>query len=642
MKKKEVEIGKNVSSGAEKVEVIEKKTKTTGKTNAESKKANPKKVALADVTLGTKTQEDKTYETNVGEEKIVAKKVNTQSSSGKAERESAAAKARVEKALKRKELKEKRKEEKAKKAKAKAEAKAKKAAAKKALLEKKAAQRKALAEKRAAEREEKIRERAHAKANRKQAQARKQKEKEKSRKNKKNEGRESKTKGYGGWIAAVVSLGVVTLALATTVTVGAIEMSRTSDMVMSSYRGTMYELTETIENIDEDLDRIRISNSATQQSRILTDILVQARLAEADLEKMPLTAQQDENITMFINRTAMQSERMLAKLRRGEKLSEEDHATLERIYETNHAVRAELDKLLNEATDKDWSACMKNGTGKVSDTLNRLENATLEENRATFKMPKLPKLDMPKKEGEGTQTMPAMPQEKPQENGGMGIQPARAEELCKQYFSDYGIKDFQCTGEAVGKGYKAYNVQGYDDKGTMLFAEIDRESGNLIRFDYFEECSGEKFDLEKSELIAERFLERFGYDDMEVVRFSKNGSTTDFTFVYEDDDVVYYPQTVRIKVCGTRGIVSGMDASEYLKNEGGRYEFNAALTLAEAKENLYKELSVESARAAVVKAGKGVRSAYEFLCGYEDESYFVFIDANSGEEIAIVNAKSLR
>ena len=598
MKKKEMEIGKNVSSGAEKVEVIEEKTESKQGKDTVNKKTKTTK-RTAGVTLG---KDEKT----------------AQAAEAKAEKERKAAEARVNAALKKQERKEKRK----------------------VLKEARLAKLKELREKRKAEKEEKIRERAHAKANRKQAEVKRRKElaakKEQARKQRKQR-RDNKEKGYGGWIAAVVSLGVVTLALATTVTVGAVEMSKNNEVIMASYKGTVYELTELIENVDEDLERVRLSNSPAQQSRILTDVLVQARLAELDLEKMPFSIEQDENITRFINNAAAQSERMLSKLRRGEPLSEEDRAMLERIYETNHAIRMELDKMLSETIDKDWSECIKKGTGKVTEGLKKLEEATLEENRATFKMPKFPKFDMPNKGGENKQTMPAMPSE----NTGEGIQPARAEELCKGYFQDYGIQEFKCVGESVGRRYRAYNVQGNTENGAILFAEIEKESGRLLGFDFYEDCAEEKFDLDNCKRIAENFLEKLGYADMEVARFRKNGTTTDFMFVYEDDDVMYYPQTVQVKVCGTRGIVSGMDATKYMPNEKGRYAFTANLSMGEAKERLYKELTVESARPAVINTARGPKSAYEFLCSYDEGNYFVYIDANSGDEISIINAKGI-
>jgi hypothetical protein len=69
---------------------------------------------------------------------------------------------------------------------------------------------------------------------------------------------------------------------------------------------------------------------------------------------------------------------------------------------------------------------------------------------------------------------------------------------------------------------------------------------------------------------------------------------------------------------------------------------NVNVTLGEAYGKLHKDLSVESSRLAVVKTVRGERPAYEFLCDYNGERYFIFLDAGNGEEISIVNVKSIQ
>ena len=628
MKEKETKIATNVSSGAEKVEVVEKEVKKSRAENGKKQstaKTEKTVSAKGDAALGDSTKKE--------EKTVSAKKINSQMNSEKAEKESKAAKERVQLALKKKEEQAKRKEEKTKKKAEKIAARKKRIAEKKAEIEKRMAQRKAMiekraaekkarAEKRAAEREKEIRERAHTKANKKQA--RSKKKSEKARK-KANGNRESREKGYGGWIAAVVALGVTTLALATTVTVGAVEMNKMNDGIMASNKGTMYELTGIMEHVDDDLDRVRISASPAQQSRILTDLLVQVRLAEADLEKLPISINEDRNVTVFINRTAMECERMLAKLRNGETLSEQDMTVLEGLYKTNHSIRQELDQLVGGMTDKDLTDYMKGNGGMVSEVLSRLEDMTLKENRAAFEGKK------EEMRGAGTQST--------DENA--RIDGAKAAELCKNYFAKYSIEEFQCVGETSTRAYSAYNMQGYDDKGTMLFAEISQKDGALIGFDYYEECTAENFDLENAERIAEEFLETLGYDDMEIVRNRNVGSTAEFTFVYEDDGVVYYPDEVRVKVCRTRGVVTGMDASKYLRNHKEREDAEVKISLEAAQDKLSDKLAVETSRLAVVHTARGERAAYEFLCSYQDVYYFVYLDAVTGAEIAIINAQNV-
>ncbi len=634
MKKKSTEISVNTSSGAEKVENIEKEIKNEGEKTVK-KSVKTVKSAKGNAALGGQAAQKAQSGAEI-------KKMNAQSTDGKAEKESKDAKARVEKALERKQKQEARKAERKARAEKKVAERKKKAAEKKAIIEKRAAEkkaraekhaaaRKALAEKRKAEKEEKLRARAHAKANRNNDNYKKKKAKEKSKseRREKRSNRSERNKGYGGWIAAVVSLGAVTLALATTVTVGAIEMSKNEDAMMGAYKGTMYELTGIMDNVDNDLDRARISNSPAQQSRILTDLLVQTRLAEMGLEKLPVDGEMDRNVTTFINRTAHFCEVALAKLRRGEELSNEDMETMERLYQINHTVRRELDEMAANMDDSEFCKLCKKGEGKMKEALDRIEKATLEEN-AIGAM-----------NGGKPEKQPA-PADK-DKNEKPHIQAAQAEELCVQYFTGYNISDFQCIGETVGRGYDAYNVQGYDERGNQLFAEVSQVDGALLRFDYYEECAGDNFDVRNAERIAEEFLEKLGYDDMEAVRLRANGSNTDFTFVYEDDGVAFYPDEVRIKVCRTRGLVSGFDATRYLMNHKERDgdDVKVNLTLTQAYQKLRKGLSVEASRLAVIKTPRGERAAYEFLCGYGEESYFVFLDATTGEEISIVNVKTI-
>lgn len=587
--KKKTEVATNMSSGAEKVETVKEQVKRD-KDNTEKK---------------TKTVAVKTASEN------------------------AAAKARVNAALKKEEAKEKAERMNAERQKQAEKRKADRIAR----AEKRAAARKARAEKLKAEEEELLRELAHRKAERmrhKKTRAKSENNRnhgaEKRRSEKENRG--ERRKSYGGWLAAVVTLGAINLALTTAVTIGAVQMKRDNDTAMSGHRSTVYEIMSVMENVENDLDRARVANTAAQQDRILTDLLVQARLAELDFEKLPIGIENDRNVTTFINRVASESEKMLAKLRHGEKLSKEDEATLQRLYEKNHQIREQMSGFMEKMTNKDLMSYIKRGEGMIKEAVDGLEKLTMEENRIQLN---------DKKEGAGTQ------RNAPKAESGTSpkINPAKAEELCKQYFSSYKIEDFQCVGETVTRDMGAYNVQGYDDKGTMLFAEIDWQDGKLLRFDYHEDCNDENFDFANAKIIAESFVEGLGYQNMLAVRASENGANSDFTFVYELDGTRFYPDEVKVKVCRTRGIVTGFDATRFVKNHKERTAPQTKLTLAQAKNTLKEGVEVETSALAVVKTARGERAAYEFVCSYKEEKYLIYTDAMTGEEISIVNVKSL-
>lgn len=590
MKKKEQEIAVNLSSGAEKVERIERKKETK---NGERVKSTTKSVqkempvsAQGDAAMGdsvrAKQEEKKKKQTEKDKKRALKAKE-------RAEKERKAAEARVAAALKKKEEKEK-----------------------------KAQQRKERQERLKKEREERKRAHARAKANRR-------KDREQQRKNRAEKGGDRKS--YGGWLAAVIALSAVTLALGTTMTIGAIELKSVKEDTTTSYRSTMYELTGILEHVDDDLDRVRVSASPSQQSRILTDLLVQSRLAEMDLERLPIEAETDRNTTVFLNRTAHTCERLLGKLRKGGELTEEDLQGLENLYAATHRIRTQLDEYIAGMQDSDIMTYIKKGEGSFSDMLTKLEEVTLEENRAAISGEK------ERMDRAGMQQTPIKAEN--------GIDTTRAEKLCAEYFSEYNVAEFQCVGETILRGATAYNVQGYDASGTLLFARIAQKDGALVGFDYYADCNGETFDRENARTIAENFLDKLGYSNMQAVRARQNGTTEDITFVYTQDGVVCYPDMVRVKVCRTRGVVSGFDAGKFLQNHKDRGALNVKITLQQAQDKLSKKLTVEHSRLALVEAGAKERTAYEFYCSYGEEKYLVYLSAQTGEEISILNVNGL-
>ncbi|MBE5753213.1 MAG: hypothetical protein E7343_04005 [Clostridiales bacterium] len=431
---------------------------------------------------------------------------------------------------------------------------------------------------------------------------------------------------YGGWIAAVVALGVTTLTLGAVVTAGAIDMKETKQGITNAYRGNLYELTSLIENVDGDLDRVRVSASPAQQQRILTDLLVQARLAESVIEKLPIDAQNNGNVTSFINRTAFVCEHLLSKLRKGETLDEKDQEVLEKLYETNHRVRGMMEDFIADLQDEDLTEYLKGkGEDKFSQAIQNVENATMEENRnPTFSEP-------PEVRAGAT----------PKDSQDEKISSAKAEELCRGYFSEYDVQKIRFDGETVSRKFQAYNFVLTDSNDVEIFAQISEMDGSLISFDYYEYCTKQNLDIENAKTVALNFLEKMGMENMTAVKVSQTGATASFTFCYELDGDLFYPDSVNVKVCEEKGVVVGYNASAYLRHHKERTPLKPTVSMTSAKEKLHDKLTLEGSKVALINVKGRERVAYEFICSYNDETYFVYIDGNTGEEISILNAKTI-
>ena len=105
-------------------------------------------------------------------------------------------------------------------------------------------------------------------------------ERKERRRRERAEGKESKnrTPGFGGWLAAVVSLSVAVLALGAIVTVGYFDLADSKTSLTESYRVAVYEFSENVESMSTGLSKARIADGAEMQ-RLLADVLVHSELA---------------------------------------------------------------------------------------------------------------------------------------------------------------------------------------------------------------------------------------------------------------------------------------------------------------------------------------------------------------------------
>jgi len=639
---------------AEKTEKAVKSVKETPKSHSASSKSATKTALNADMVGGNSALEEKSereakarkQEEDKKQKRVIAAlkkeeekaKKQAKRAEKKAERAKlrAAAKERREERLKlrRQKAEEERKKrlEKMKETKAAIEKKRAERAQKAALIQKETHEdrvarlkaereaKRAAQAKRLAEEKQKRQDRRAAKAqNRAQKQAEKRRERENGRE-------KNRTPGFGGWLAAVISLGALSLALASVVTVGAIDMRAMGRTAMSGYRANLYELVGIVDEVDADLNKARVSATPTGQSLILTDLVVQARLAESNLEKFPVDMESELRLTEFLNRTANEAERMLSKLRLGEPLSEKDIQTIEYLYAINRGVKEELNGLVGKLSDDTMSAFIKEkADNAIFESFQKLENIAT---------------------GEGMEKQPPRPQPRQEKKDGNSqpneITVEEGKEACARYFKDYGIVKIEEAGETTSGRLDTLNFFLTDGQARQYFAQISKSDGALVEFDFYEKCTEKRLDTERAKEIAERYLQALGYRDMTAVWVNEGGLQATFLFAYDTDGTVYYPDTVQVKVCQEKGIVIGLNARAYLIHHRARQTDENVISLASAREKISDKLTVESVTLAVIPTrGRGERTTYEFLCSYDGNLYFVYLDARTGEEVDILGADEL-
>ncbi len=426
--------------------------------------------------------------------------------------------------------------------------------------------------------------------------------------------------GFGGWLAAVISLGVTTLALGTMLTFGWINMNGMQADMATVHTESLYELNAIVDNLDTKLAKARVANTKNEQVRLLSQIAVDSEIAETVLERLPVDSQLTQNMTSFVNKMGDSAQSMLYSVASGKKLTDSQVATIEHMYRMNAELKSVINELTATANPKEMLAAMNGKTdGMLYTAFDTIENNTVE----------TPKEIMDGPFAENIKKVTAQNLEGLEE-----ITASRAEELASGYFKDYKPTSVKCTGETIAEQLTCYNVVIGTDDGDMS-ASISKKGGKVVEFNSYKDCSDRNFSVERCIDIAEDFLDALGYDDMKAVWTSENGTKCNLNFAYEDDDVIFYSDVIKVKVCEERGIVTGMEGLSYVLNHIEREAPAPSISKAEAKAQLNGNFNVETTRLCVIPTDGGERLAYEFFGDFDGANYYIYVDAKTGEELEV-------
>lgn len=620
---------KEISSGAQKAEALADngkkpaaKKNTAVKSTAKAKKAAPVKQTKGNAKTGNKVMSIKKSAKKKGKNVHKMSEKRRKRLEAREQKKLEAAKIRAEKKQKRLEkrldAKQKRLDRIAAMKEKRAEAREKrrerrdmlKHETKEARIERKRQARVAKTEARVAKREAAMADRRAKREHRLKVRAEKRAEK--------NEKRHAP--GFGGWLAAVISLGVVTLALGSMLTYGWINMDGMTADMATIHTESMYELNSIVDNLDTNLAKARVANTRNEQVKLLSNVAIESEMAETLLERLPVDTQFTQNVTSFVNKMGDSAQSMLYSVASGKKLTDSQIATIEHMYKTNLQLKQSINELTANCTGKEMLKAMR---GK-KDNLMLVSFGEMENNV----------VETPKEIHDGPFAENIKKVSAKNLAGLEEITCAQAEKLAAKYFESYNISDVKCTGEVTAESLTCYNVTMQTKDGEMS-AQLSKQGGKVVEFNSYKDCNDKNFSVERCVDIAQDFLKALGFKNMKAVWTSENGTTCNLNFAYEQNGVVIYPDMVKVKVCEERGIVTGMEGLAYVLNHTQRELGSAKISKSDAKAVLNGGFVAEGSRLCLIPVDGGEVLCYEFYGTYGGNDYYIYVDAATGNEVEV-------
>jgi germination protein YpeB len=106
---------------------------------------------------------------------------------------------------------------------------------------------------------------------------------------------------------------------------------------------------------------------------------------------------------------------------------------------------------------------------------------------------------------------------------------------------------------------------------------------------------------------------------------------------YVENDVVIYPDMIKVKVSLDDGKIVGFEGLNYIYNHTQRQIDTPTVTEGEVRNMDFGGLSIKSIRLALIPLTGGKEAlTYEVFGNIDDYNFYIFVDAKTGKEVKVM------
>ena len=176
-------------------------------------------------------------------------------------------------------------------------------------------------------------------------------------------------------------------------------------------------------------------------------------------------------------------------------------------------------------------------------------------------------------------------------------------------------------------------------KGSII---ITKKGGHILSFNCDRQVNDKTISEEDAINKGKEFLKNNNLGTMKETYYLTNENILTINYAYYQDDVVIYPDLIKVKIAMDNGEILGMEATNYLNNHIEKRDLNNyKISIEDAKKLVSNKVQIESIDKAVIPTEYNTEiNCYEIKGKVEDNDFLIFINAQTGEEediLMIVN-----
>ena len=428
-----------------------------------------------------------------------------------------------------------------------------------------------------------------------------------------------------GYIVAIVVLTAATVAMSVLFAVARKGQSDSEReyraLAESTYSKSYYSLLYNMDGLETATDKLTVASGKATRQEYLADISSYATAAAENMSAFTSKETGDSKMLKFINQTGDFAKYLDDKLNKGGALTERDRQTMADIARSVREIKSSLATLGDEVESGDFSFvdALRDRDSTFSETLSAFESKDVEYPSMIYDGP----------------FSDSLTEREAKALSGDRIDEAKAREKARRILgvesADISVKD---GSKSV---FDSYDIEANTPLGRA-YLTIAKQGGSIVSLNYPETVpSSIVLTATDAENVAEEYVRNVGIPSMKAVWASLYENVYYINLAAYEDGVILYPDLVKVKVAADSGKVLGMESLNYIYNHTARTIAAPTVTEQEAAEAISEYIAVSSCRLALVPTkGGGEALTYEFFGTKGEDKYFVYVDAESGEELKIM------
>jgi spore germination protein len=403
----------------------------------------------------------------------------------------------------------------------------------------------------------------------------------------------------------------------------------------NNYQRAFHELTYQMDLLHDKIGTTLAMNSKRSLSPALADVWRLTSQAHSDVGQLPLTLLPFNKTEEFLSNIGDFSYRVAVRDLDDKPLTDKEYNSLETLYKQSADIQKELRRVQHLVIKNNlrWmdvemalASGKENADNTIIDGFKTVEKNVTGYDEASF--------------GSTTFVNSQKRDENFKKLKGEQISKKEAVAILRKYSGIDESKDAKVASSGKGSDFKFYSVS-IGNGNTEASMDVTQKGGYPIWYINNREVKESNISLNKAAQKATQFLKENKFEKLELfesVQYDKMGV---FTYVTVLDGVRIYPDSIKIKVALDNGQIIGFAAEEYLRNNHDREIAEPVMALEDAKKETNPNLKVMEERLAVIVNDLNEEVlCYEFLGMLGNDTFRIFINANTGEEEKVEKLKN--